>query len=110
MTTTTLNTKIGEFVNKIPEVGGLVNTTVLNAKIGEVENKICHIIYLFKKTDSRTSDTEARCFNTSDYNKFTSEIVEKIMKEKGLVYKSSISNLVQNCNSGNKSRIICRAR
>ena len=66
MTTTTLNTKIGEFVNKIPDVGGLVNTTVLNAKIGEVENKISHVIYLVKKTRFWRSDTEARYFNTSD--------------------------------------------
>ena len=40
VTTTILNIKIGEVENKIPDVSGLVTTAVLNTKIGEVENKI----------------------------------------------------------------------
>ena len=40
------------------------------------------------------SNIEAKCFTTSDYNKFTSEILETKIK-KGLVCKSSISNIVK---------------
>ena len=39
VTTTVLNTKIGEVENKLPVISGLVATTVLNTKIIEVEKK-----------------------------------------------------------------------
>ena len=66
MTTTVLNTKIGEFNNKIPSVSGLVTKTDYNTKI---------------------SDIKAKYFTISDYNKFTEEILDAKMKEKGLVDK-----------------------
>ena len=47
---TVLNSKRGEFENKIHDVSGLASTTVLNTKIGEVENKI-PVIHFIKKTD-----------------------------------------------------------
>ena len=50
MPTTAFNIKFGEIKKIIPGVGGLVKKTDYNAK---------------------TSDTEAKYFNVSDYNKFT---------------------------------------
>ena len=35
-----LNTKISKVKNKIPGTSGLVTTTVLDTKVGEVESKI----------------------------------------------------------------------
>lgn len=40
MTTTVLNTKISEIVNKISDISVLVSTTVLKSKIVKVKNKI----------------------------------------------------------------------
>ena len=58
-----------------PDISGLVRTTDCNTKMLGIE---------------------AKYFTTSDYNKFTSEIVEVKRKEKNwLVNKSSISNLVK---------------
>ena len=41
---------------------------------------------LVKKTDcdAKLSDIEAKCCNTSDYNKFTTEILQAKIKEKGV--------------------------
>ena len=40
VTTTVLNTKIGEVENNIPNFSGLVTTVILNTKIVDIENKI----------------------------------------------------------------------
>ena len=79
------------------EVSGLVTTTILNIKISEIENKIPNISDLIKKEDQHAeiSDIEGKYFTTSDYNKFTSEILDAKIKQKGLVNKSDISNLVK---------------
>ena len=56
---------------------------------------ISNIIDLVKKKtdyDTKISDIETKYFNTSDYNKFMSEILDTKMKEKRLVNKSNISN------------------
>ena len=63
VTTTILNTKIGEVGNKIPSASGLVTATVLNTKSGSVENKIHdHAQYIttreFDKFAATTSDTK----------------------------------------------------
>ena len=57
-----------------------------------------------KKTDddARISDIERKYFTTSDYNKFTREIIGAKIKEQGLVDKSNISNLVKNSNLNTK--------
>ena len=73
MTTTVLDTKFRELENKIPDVSCLVNKTDYNAKI---------------------SDIEAKHFITSDYNKFTKEILDSKIKEKGLVDKCNIFSLI----------------
>ena len=56
MTATVLNTKTSEEQNKIPDVGGLVNKTDSHAKISDIEKK-----YL----------------TAYDYNKFTSDLLDK---------------------------------
>ena len=79
------------------EVSGLVTTTILNIKISEIENKIPNISDLIKKEDQHAeiSDIEGKYVTTSDYNKFTSEILDAKIKQKELVIKSDISNLVK---------------
>ena len=79
------------------EVSGLVTTTILNTKISEIENKIPNISDLTKKEDQHgeISDIEGKYFTTSDYNKFTSETLDTKIKQKELVNKSDISNLVK---------------
>ena len=44
MSTTVLDTKIGNVDRKITDVSGLVTTTVLNIKFGEVDNKIPNLV------------------------------------------------------------------
>ena len=65
----------------------LVTTTVLNTEIGEVESKIPDVSGLVKKTDydAKISDIEKKYFTTSDYKKLTKEILDAIIKEKKLV-------------------------
>ena len=76
-----------------------MTTTVLDTNIGEVEIKIPDVSGLVKKTnyDARISDIEKKYLTTSDNNRFTSGIFDAKMK-KELVYKSNISNLVKNSN------------
>ena len=76
-----------------------MTTTVLDTNIGEVEIKIPDVSVLEKKTNysARVSDIEKKYLTTSDNNRFTSGILVAKMK-KELVYKSSISNLVKNSN------------
>ena len=52
MTTTVLSTKM--FLEQTPDTSGLMTTTVLNTKIGEVENKIPDVSGLIKITDHIT--------------------------------------------------------
>ena len=76
-----------------------MTTTVLDTNIGEVEIKIPDVSGLVKKTnyDARISDIEKKYLTTSDNNRFTSGILDAKMK-KELVNKSNISNLVKNSN------------
>ena len=64
-------------IKKTQDVSGLVTTAVPNTKTGETENKIPDTSGLVKKMDynAKISDIEAKYFTTSDYNKFTSEII-----------------------------------
>ena len=48
-----------------------------------------------KDYDSKISDIEGECLTTSDYNNFTSDILDAKIKQKELVNKSDISNLVR---------------
>ena len=78
----------------MPRITGLATTSALNT----VENKIPIVSDLIKKTeyDATISDIKTKYFTTSDYNKFTSKILNTKIKEKGLVNKSTLSFLVKN--------------
>ena len=93
-----MNEKVDKVENKIPDISGLVTITVLDTKIGEVESKISEISGLVKKIDynAKISDIEEKYFTTSNYNKFVGEIIDAKIQAKGLVHKSTISNLVKN--------------
>ena len=85
---------------KIVDVSGLVTSTVINTKIGEVENKTPDVSGLVKKTvhNAEISGIEAKHFTTFDYNKSTRQIIKMKIKETCLVDKSSVSNLVKSSN------------
>ena len=74
MTATVLNTKIGEVENEIPNVNGLVKKQVMMLKYQTLKKKY---------------------FTASDYNKFASDILDDKIKQKELVNKSDIFNLVK---------------
>ena len=85
--TAALNTKINEVKNKIPSITNLATTTALTA----VENKIPNVSDLVKKTDydAEIKDIKNKYFTTSDYNKFTNNILDaktakKLVNESGL--------------------------
>ena len=95
--TTVLNAKIGEVENKIPDTGGLMTTTVLDTKTGDVYNKVPDVSGLINKIvhNAKTSDIEKKYFTTLNYNKFTTEILDAKIKEKRLLDKFNVSNLVK---------------
>ena len=61
---------------------GLATTAVINTKVGGVENKIPDVNDLVNKKDddAKISDIEGKYFTTSDYNKFTSNILDAKIK------------------------------
>ena len=74
---------------KIPSITDVATTTTtLNA----VENKIANASNLVKKTDydAKIPEIAKKYFTTSDCNKFTSDIFNAKIKEKGLINKSDI--------------------
>ena len=83
---------------------GLVTTTVLNTKNSEVENKIPVISALVKRTDydDKISEIGGKYITASDYNKFASDILDANIKQKELVNKSGISNIVKIFDSNTK--------
>ena len=85
-------------IKKIPDVSGLVINTILKAKISEVKNKTPVSSDLVKETNYDTkisADAEGKFITISDYNKFLSDIIAAQIKQKELVNKSDISNLVK---------------
>ena len=81
-----------------------MNTSVLNTKIDEVKNKIPDFSDLVKKTDyeAKIKDIQKKCFITAGYNKYTSETLDPKIKQKKLLNKSDISNLVKNSDLNTK--------
>ena len=77
--------------------------TVRNVKllklniISEAEIKLLNVSSLVKKLDfdAKIPDIEGKYFTTSDYNKLTGGILDSKIKQKDLVNKSDISNLVE---------------
>ena len=63
-----------------------------------VENKTTNVSNLVKKNDydAKISGVECKYFTTSDYNKFTNEVIDNKIKEKELVKKSDISGFINN--------------
>ena len=59
-------------------------TAVLNTKICEVENKIPTITNLVKRRnyDAKTIEIEEKFITTSDYNKFSNDILDAKVKQK----------------------------
>ena len=77
---------------------------VVIRKISGIETKIPDISGFVKKTDydAKISGTEKEYFTTADYNRFTSEPLDAKIKEKEIVSKSDISNLVKNSDLNTK--------
>ena len=88
------NAKITEIENKIPSISGLTTNSALTA----VENKIPCFSNLVKKTDydTKISSIENKYITTTDYNKFTKDIVAYNLKRENLVDKSAISGFINN--------------
>ena len=68
---------------KRPDISGLVTTTVLDTKIKEIWNKIPDLSGLVQKTDydAKISEIEGKSLTNSDYNKFTSDILNAKIKQ-----------------------------
>ena len=73
-------------------------TPTVNTQIEEVENKKHDVRGLIKKTDYniKISNIEAKYFTTSEYNTFTTQIVETKIKEKRLAGNSGNIFFVKN--------------
>ena len=74
------NATLIEIESKVPSISGLVT----NAGLTEVENKIPDVSSLVKQTDhdAKISDIENKYITTTDYNKFTQDIVANNIKSK----------------------------
>ena len=68
------------------------------AALSTVKNEILNVDDLVKKAeyDAKISDIESKFFTTSDYNKFTSDILNAKIKEKDLVNEFDISGFINN--------------
>ena len=86
---TSYDTKITDILGKIPIITGLVTTAALAA----VEKKIQNVSDLVKKTkyDAKVSEIYIKYFNRSDYDNFTTDILNTKIKQKELVDESDIS-------------------
>ena len=86
---TSSDTKITDILGKIPIITGLVTTAALAA----VEKKIQNVSDLVKKTkyDAKVSEIYIKYFNRSDYDNFTTDILNTKIKQKELVDESDIS-------------------
>ena len=61
--------------------------------------KIISVSGLVKKTDydAKIKDIERKYFSTTDYNKFTSDVLDVKIKQKELVNKSDIDKKTNKC-------------
>ena len=75
----------------------LATTALPSIKTGEGLNKTPDVSSLVKKTDYSTqiSDIEKKYLTTSDYNKYTKDIVNAKIRQKELARKSIIYNIVK---------------
>ena len=70
-----------------------MTTTVFNSETKSADNKIPGHSGLY---DAKMSEIERKYFTNSSYNKFASDILHAKIKQKELVNKSNICNLVKN--------------
>ena len=89
--------KIEDVDKKLFDVSGLVTTTALDTKIKEIDNTIPDLSGLLKKTyyEVEILEREEKYFTAFDYNKFTSDILDAKIKQRGLVNKYDISKVVK---------------
>ena len=73
-----------------------------------MEHKIPDVSELVKKEDydAKITEIEGKYFTTADYDKFTSNILDSKIKQKELVKKSNISNLINNSDLNTKLTIL----
>ena len=97
---TDYNAKMTEIEVKIPSVTGLAIITALTA----VKNKIPNVSNLVNKIDydAKISDIESKCFTAPDYNRFTGQILDAKIKERGLVDKSAVAGFIDNADLNKK--------
>ena len=114
--TAALNAKINEVQNEIPTITNLATSASLNAKINEVkgeipgiinlsttavlttvENKIRNISDLIKKADydAGIKNVKDKYFITSDYNKFTNNILDAKITAKTIVNESGLNEKIK---------------
>ena len=111
---TDYDANITDIEGKIPSIIGLAITAVLTA----VENKIPSVSDLVKKTDydAKAKDIEEKYFNTSNYNKLTSDTLDAKIENKKLVNEFVFSVFIKNIDLdktikiSNKNRNENRAR
>ena len=69
---------------KVPGISGLATMIVLNRKNSEVVNKIPDVNKFFNKSnfDAKIKEIWGKYFIATDYNKFTSDILDSKTKQK----------------------------
>ena len=107
-TKASLNAKINEVKGEIPSITNLATT----AAVTTVENRIPSVSNLVKKTDCNTkiNETEKKntdhnhdnCITTPEFNTFTGEIFNLILKQANIANKNDIANFVNKTEFDNK--------
>ena len=99
VTPTVLNTKICEVKNKIPDFSGLVTTTVLNTKLEKLRTiYLMLVVWLRKQIIMLKCHTLKKKFTTSDYCKFTVEILDTKLKQVNLATNTDANTVSQRTN------------
>ena len=88
VTTSILNTALGEVENKTAVVSNLGVSNVFDTNMKEVENKFPVVSYLDKKMDygTKISELKGKYITTSDYDNFASDIIDAKVKQIELVH------------------------
>ena len=83
---TDYNAKVNEIKSEISSIAGLVTTAVLNPTLAIQSKKTGH--------DAKVKDIQGKYFTKSDYNTFSSDILNVKDENNKLVNKSDISGLI----------------
>ena len=111
--TTTLNAKINEVKNKIPNINNLATFTAHTAN----ENKMPNVINLVRKADCNTKISEIKnkiitdhdhdkYIDNQEFNTLTSENFTATLKQANLASKNDIANFVKNTDFDNKLKYV----